>query len=157
MHQEAVSPRSWGPGDTGDESPDKFCFALSLLLLLALLVMNVQLLLGQRNSKVPPARVHACPDAAWPSLIPCARAGLQRALPLWGPWVIFASAAGTAVVLTAPPPRYPPHPGTLCFLPSPLLSPCCFWVAACPPSFRCPDWEWPWESEYSFGHPFEYM
>lgn len=26
MHQEAVSPRSWGPGDTGDESPRQVLF-----------------------------------------------------------------------------------------------------------------------------------
>ena len=33
-----------------------------------------------------------------------------------------------------------PHPGTLCSLPGPLSSPCYFWLPACLPGFRCPDW-----------------
>ena len=96
------------------------------------------------------------PNAAWPSL----SSPVMPAEPAAG-----CATAGTVGHLCLSSghgccpdsPRYPPHPGTLGSLPSPLLSPCCFWVAACPPSFRCPDWGGLGKAQYSFGHPFEYM
>lgn len=149
-----MSPRSWGQGP-GDESPDKFVCTEPPLL--ALLVMNVQPLL-ERNSKfLLPGFTHH-PNAAWPSLssllMPAEPAAGLATVGTMG-HLCLSSGHGCCPDLRPAPGILPP--GTLCFLPSPLLSPATFWVTACPqlPVSRLGIGLG--RAQYSFGHPFEYM
>ena len=130
MRQEAVSPCSWGPGDTGDQSPRQVLFSTEPPPPVSPpcdegpttsgTKLHSSSCLGSRVTPTLPVPV------AHPLIMPvepaagCATAGTvgRRCL-----------SRGMAVVLT--PPQVSPHPGTLCSLPSPLLSPCC---SGCPPA-----------------------
>ena len=139
MRQEAVSPCSWGPGDTGDQSPRQVLFSTEPPPPVSPpcdegpttsgTKLHSSSCLGSRVTPTLPVPV------AHPLIMPvepaagCATAGTvgRRCL-----------SRGMAVVLTppqvSPPPRDPLLPA------QPLVISVLLWVPACPPSFQCPDW-----------------
>ena len=156
MRQEAVSPCSWGPGDTGDQSPRQVLFSTEPPPPVSPpcdegpttsgTKLHSSSCLGSRVTPTLPVPV------AHPLIMPvepaagCATAGTvgRRCL-----------SRGMAVVLTppqvSPPPRDPLLPA------QPLVISVLLWVPACPPSFQCPDWGGLERAQYSFSHSFEYM
>ena len=138
MRQEAVSPRGWGPGDTGDQSPRQVLFSTEPPPPVSPPHDEGPTTSGTKlqSSSCPGSRITPTlpVPVAHPLLMPvepaagCASVGTvgHRRLSS-GHGCCFDSAPGI------PPPRDPLLPAQSLVI-SVLL-----WVPACPPSFRCPD------------------